>query len=306
MATLLTFLKVFLGFVASVSQKGIFIHLSAIIPKSLSCMQKFTHKNKEGIIEFTGRDCLVIPKGSCYNRCRQPVFPCLQRTIIQMFILIDNYDSFTWNLWHFLSDLGADVEIRRNDACSADDILAAKPQGIIVSPGPGAPAQAGITVDLIKKSTNVVPLLGVCLGHQSLAVAFGGTIKRVDPPVHGKLSMVERTHSNAVATDIFADCPQSFPVTRYHSLVVEDDALPADLTVTARTTAGAIMGLSHVSAELHGVQFHPESIASVAGYRILANFLKVCGHSVPNADNLAELERQTLRLDERFPDQMHP
>ena len=224
----------------------------------------------------------------------------------RMFILIDNYDSFTWNLWHFLSDLGAEVEIRRNDSCSADDILAAAPQGIIVSPGPGTPADAGMSIDLVRKAKNVTPLLGVCLGHQALAVAFGGSIKRVDPPVHGKLSFIERSHSNAVSSDIFANCPEGFPVTRYHSLVVEDEGLPSELTVTARTSAGAIMGLSHVDAELHGVQFHPESIASVAGYRILANFLTLCGHDVPGTDGIAALESQTLRLDERFPDQMHP
>ena len=223
-----------------------------------------------------------------------------------MFILIDNYDSFTWNLWHFLSDLGAEVEIRRNDSCSAEDVLAANPQGIILSPGPGKPEDAGICLDLIKKAKGVTPLLGVCLGHQALAVAFGGTIKRVDPPVHGKLSMVECSHSNAVMSDIFTTCPDSFPVTRYHSLVVEDEGLPNELTVTARTSAGAIMGISHVDAELHGVQFHPESIASVAGYRILANFLKVCGHQVPSKEELAQLETQILRLDERFPDQLHP
>lgn len=223
-----------------------------------------------------------------------------------MFILIDNYDSFTWNLWHFLCDLGVEVDIRRNDACTADDILAAAPQGIIISPGPGTPHDAGITIDLIQKAKGVTPLLGVCLGHQALAVAYGGSIKHVDPPVHGKLSMIERTYSNAVRSDIFTDCSDGFPVTRYHSLVVEDDNLPDELTVTARTSAGAIMGLSHVDAELHGVQFHPESIASVGGYRILANFLKICGHDVPGKDALAALESQTLRLDQRFPDQMHP
>jgi len=223
-----------------------------------------------------------------------------------MFILIDNYDSFTWNLWHFLSDLGAEVEIRRNDACSVSDIIACQPQGVIISPGPGIPEDAGITIDLITACHDAaLPLFGVCLGHQALAVAFGAKVKRVDPPVHGKLSRVVRTHSNVVTTDIFALCPENFPVTRYHSLVVDEATLPPELTVTARTEAGAIMGLSHATAELHGVQFHPESIASVAGYRILAKFLQICGQQSVDTDQLAQLETQILRLDERFPGQMH-
>ena len=223
-----------------------------------------------------------------------------------LFILIDNYDSFTWNLWHFLSDLGADVEIIRNDACTAGDIIAKRPHGVIISPGPGTPEDAGMTIELITLCHKAgLPLLGVCLGHQALACAFGGSIKRVDPPVHGKLSRVVRTHSNDVASDLFALCPDTFPVTRYHSLVVDENTLPEGLTVTARTEAGAIMGLSHNRAELHGVQFHPESIASVAGYRILAQFLDSCGHKVINLDKLDQLEAQILRLDERFPGQMH-
>ncbi|MDC1383353.1 aminodeoxychorismate/anthranilate synthase component II [Candidatus Puniceispirillum sp.] len=223
-----------------------------------------------------------------------------------MFILVDNYDSFTWNLWHFLSDLGAKVEIVRNDAVSADEIIAHNPEGIIVSPGPGAPENAGITLELIlaAKKTST-PLLGVCLGHQALAVAFGSAIQRVDPPVHGKLSLVEKTHSNAIKSDILALCPDEFPVTRYHSLVVNEASLSNELTITARTAAGTIMGLSHCEAELHGVQFHPESIASVAGYRILARFLQICGHGITSDQKLDRLEAQILRLDQRFPDQMH-
>ena len=223
-----------------------------------------------------------------------------------MFILIDNYDSFTWNLWHFLSDLGAEVEIIRNDAATPDEVLARKPEGLILSPGPGIPEDAGMSIDLIRAAAGSVPVLGVCLGHQALAVAFGGALKRVDPPVHGKLSRIKRSYANAVATDIFADCPQDFPVTRYHSLVIDEDRLPPELTVTARTEAGAIMGISHAEHQLHGAQFHPESIASVAGYRILANFLKLCGQQVPSGDDLKDLESQVLRLDERFPGQMHP
>ena len=223
-----------------------------------------------------------------------------------MFVLIDNYDSFSWNLWHFLSDLGADLEIIRNDACAATDIIAKHPQGVIISPGPGIPEAAGMTIELISLCHHAgLPLLGVCLGHQALACAFGGKIERVDPPVHGKLSRIVRTHSDNVASDIFALCPEKFPVTRYHSLLVDETNLPDDLTVTARTEAGAIMGISHKSAEMHGVQFHPESIASVAGYRILAQFLDICGHRTVSIDKLGKLEAQILRLDERFPGQMH-
>ena len=224
-----------------------------------------------------------------------------------MFILIDNYDSFTWNLWHFVADLGADVEIVRNNAASATDIIARNPEGIIVSPGPGTPENAGIAMELILAAKKAgTPLLGVCLGHQALAAAFGATIKRIDPPVHGKLSLVKKTHNNAVKSDILALCPDEFPVTRYHSLVVDEASLPDELKVTARTAAGVVMGLSHVGAELHGVQFHPESIASVAGYRILARFLQICGHGITSGEALDVLEAQILRLDQRFPDQMHP
>ena len=237
-----------------------------------------------------------------YARCRHGVPP--ERSI--MFILIDNYDSFTWNLWHFLSDLGAEVEIIRNDACTEADIIAKQPQGVIISPGPGKPEDAGITIELISMCHDAgVPLLGVCLGHQALACAFGGSVKRLDPPVHGKLSRVVLTHNNDVASDIFRLCPEKFPVTRYHSLVVDESNLPECLTVTARTEAGAIMAISHKNAEIHGVQFHPESIASVAGYRILAQFLDICDHQTVSSDKLGQLETQILRLDERFPGQMH-
>ena len=223
-----------------------------------------------------------------------------------LFILIDNYDSFTWNLWHFLSDLGAEVEIERNDAVTTNTVIARNPKGIIISPGPGKPENAGITMDLILASKSAgIPLLGVCLGHQALAAAFGGIIKRINPPVHGKLSLVTKTHNNAIKSDILALCPDEFPVTRYHSLVVDEASLSNELTITARTSAGAIMGLSHIDAELHGVQFHPESIASVAGYRLLASFLQICNHGSTSEDKLRALEAQTIRLDKRFPDQMH-
>ena len=163
-----------------------------------------------------------------------------------------------------------------------------------------------MTMDLILAAKDAnTPLLGVCLGHQALAAAFGANIKRIAPPVHGKLSLITKTHNDAVKSDIFALCPDEFPVTRYHSLIVDELNLSEELTVTARTAAGAIMGLSHIDAELHGVQFHPESIASVAGYRILASFLQICGHEITSEDTLKSLETQILRLDQRFPGQMH-
>ena len=225
---------------------------------------------------------------------------------MDLFILIDNYDSFTWNLWHFLSDLGAEVEVVRNDAMSADAVIASAPQGIIISPGPGTPQNAGITIDLVHAAKGAgIPLLGVCLGHQALAAAFGAKITRIDPPVHGKLSMVVKSHPNSVASDLFALCPDEFPVTRYHSLTVDEASLSDELAVTARTVAGAIMALSHKTAQLHGVQFHPESIASVAGYRILAKFLEICGHPVTSGAALELLEAQVIRLDKKFPGQMH-
>ena len=174
-----------------------------------------------------------------------------------MFILFDNYESFNWNLWHFLSDLGAEVDVVRNDAARVDEIMSRAPQGLILSPGPGMPQTAGISIDLIRVAAGKIPVLGVCLGYQALAVAFGGSLLRVDPPVHGKLSKIVRTNTNAIRTDLFADCPHDFPVTRYHSLIVDEDTLPDCLTVTARTEARAMMALSHMTCDLYGVQFHP-------------------------------------------------
>ena len=198
------------------------------------------------------------------------------------------------------------MRIIRNDACVAADIIAKKPQGVIISPGPGSPEHAGMNIELVSLCYDTgLPVLGVCLGHQAVACAFGGSVRRISPPVHGKISNVVRTQSNDVTSDIFAFCPDKFPVTRYHSLVVDERNLPDDLTVTARTEAGAIMGLSHGHAEIHGVQFHPESIASVAGYRILAQFLVICGQQIVSGEKLGQLESQILRLDQRFPGQMH-
>lgn len=221
-----------------------------------------------------------------------------------MIILIDNYDSFTWNLWHFLSDLGADVKTIRNDAFSVSEILEMKPSGIVISPGPGRPAQAGICEDLIIKAAPTIPILGVCLGHQAIATAFGGSLRLLSPPVHGKLSYIK--HQNI---GMFEGLEQSFPVTRYHSLIVNREDLPDELEIIAQTSAGqfegVIMGLQHKSYPCMGVQFHPESIASVGGYRILAHFLRKTGKNNITDSLIHNLEQQTLRLDIRFPEQIH-
>ncbi len=189
-----------------------------------------------------------------------------------MFLLIDNYDSFTFNLWHFLGELGAEAEVRRNDKVSVEEALALRPRGIVVSPGPCDPDRAGICLDLIRRAPDDMPILGVCLGHQCIGQAFGGRVVRAEEPMHGKLSQV--FHNGA---GVFAGAPDGFSATRYHSLAVERETLPAELSVTAETADGLVMGLEHVARPVHGVQFHPESIASEHGYRVLANFLALAG-----------------------------
>jgi anthranilate synthase component 2 len=184
-----------------------------------------------------------------------------------MFLLIDNYDSFVYNLWHFLGELGAEVLVKRNDALSVDEALALRPQGIVISPGPSDPDHAGICLDLVRRAGQV-PLLGVCLGHQALGQAVGGKVVRAPEPMHGKLSSIHHD-----GTGVFAGLPNPFRATRYHSLIVERSSLPNALRVTAWTVDGLIMGVAHRERPLHGVQFHPESIASVAGHSLLKNFL---------------------------------
>ncbi|MBU8547022.1 MULTISPECIES: anthranilate synthase component II [Roseomonadaceae] len=184
-----------------------------------------------------------------------------------MILLIDNYDSFTFNLYHFLGDLGAVVEVRRNDSLSVEGALALQPEAIVLSPGPCTPNEAGICLDLIAAAAERrLPLMGVCLGHQAIGQAFGARVVRAPEPVHGKVWDV--THGG---TDIFAGVPSPFRATRYHSLVVED--LPETLIPTARTSDGLVMGLAHRDLPIWGVQFHPESIASDHGHDILRNFL---------------------------------
>lgn len=189
-----------------------------------------------------------------------------------MLLLIDNYDSFTYNLVHFLGELGATSDVVRNDKITVSEALARKPKAIVLSPGPCTPNEAGICLDLIKAAAGRVPILGVCLGHQSIGQAYGGDVVRADLPMHGKLSTI--THSDL---GVFEGLPKSFAITRYHSLVVDAATLPDCLTVTARTSDGIIMGLQHKSHPVHGVQFHPESIASECGHALLENFLRLAG-----------------------------
>ncbi len=192
-----------------------------------------------------------------------------------MFLLIDNYDSFTYNLYHFLGELGAEVEVRRNDQVTADQALQMQPQGIVISPGPCDPDRAGICLELIGKAAGKLPVLGVCLGHQAIGQAFGGKVVRAPTPMHGKVSDI--THQGR---GVFADLPSPMRSTRYHSLTLERESFPEALEITAETDDGVIMGLQHRELPLHGVQFHPESIASEHGHDLLKNFLTLAGQNV--------------------------
>lgn len=187
-----------------------------------------------------------------------------------MFLLIDNYDSFTYNLLHYMGELGAEVEVRRNDTLSADAALALAPQGIVISPGPCDPDRAGICLELVRKAAGRVPVLGVCLGHQCIGQVFGGRIVRAPAPMHGKLSRIEHD-----GTGLFEGLPSPFAATRYHSLTVDPASLPNVLRVTARSEDGVIQGIAHGSLPIHGVQFHPESIATEHGHGLLRNFLTI-------------------------------
>lgn len=188
-----------------------------------------------------------------------------------MLVLIDNYDSFTYNLVHFLGELGAHCEVFRNDKISVAEVLKLAPKGIVLSPGPCTPNEAGICLELIARAGPSIPILGVCLGHQAIGQAYGGKVVRAPQPMHGKLSTI-----NHVGTGVFKSLPETFEVTRYHSLIVERHSLPDDLLATAEA-GGLIMGLQHKVHPVHGVQFHPESIASEHGHALLANFLDLAG-----------------------------
>lgn len=187
-----------------------------------------------------------------------------------MIVLIDNYDSFTFNLVHYLGELGAAVAVHRNDMIAVGAVIAADPDAIVLSPGPCTPNQAGICLDLIVAAAPTIPILGVCLGHQAIGQAFGGEIVRAPLPVHGKLSDVRHEGQG-----VFRGINGPFKATRYHSLVVGRASLPDELTVTAETDDALVMGLAHSKLPVHGVQFHPESIASEHGHRILQNFLDI-------------------------------
>ncbi|MEL6297414.1 MAG: aminodeoxychorismate/anthranilate synthase component II [Pseudomonadota bacterium] len=189
-----------------------------------------------------------------------------------MILLIDNYDSFTYNLVHFLGDLGAACEVVRNDKISVEAAMATAPDAIVLSPGPCTPNEAGICVDLVTAAAGKIPLLGVCLGHQAIAQAYGAEIVRAPKPMHGKLSHVRNRGES-----LFAELPQRIEVTRYHSLTVAPESLPPSLKVTADTSDGVIMGLMHETDNVHGVQFHPESIKTEFGHQMLANFLTAAG-----------------------------
>jgi anthranilate synthase component II len=189
-----------------------------------------------------------------------------------MLVLIDNYDSFTYNLVHFLGELGAACDVFRNDKIAVADVIARKPKGIVLSPGPCTPNEAGICLDLIAKAGARIPILGVCLGHQAIGQVYGGKVVRAPTPMHGKLSKIAHKGKG-----VFKGLPKKFEVTRYHSLIVDRPGLPDCLAVTAETTDGLIMGLQHKTHPVYGVQFHPESIASENGHALLANFLEIAG-----------------------------
>lgn len=194
-----------------------------------------------------------------------------------MILVIDNYDSFTYNLVHYLQELGAEVEVVRNDAMGVPEILARGPQALLLSPGPCTPNEAGVCLDLIAAAAQQrLPVLGVCLGHQSIGQAFGGDVVRAPQVMHGKISAI--THDG---TGVFAGLPSPFEATRYHSLIVARESLPDCLVANAFTQDGLIMGLHHRTLPIHGVQFHPESIATQHGHQMLGNFLKLAGISSP-------------------------
>jgi anthranilate synthase component 2 len=187
-----------------------------------------------------------------------------------MFLLIDNYDSFTYNLVHYFGELGAEMVVRRNDVLSADEAMALNPQGIILSPGPCDPDQAGICLELIEKASGKLPIFGVCLGHQAIGQAFGAKVVRAPEPMHGKISPIQHEGKG-----VFANIPSPLAVTRYHSLTIDPASMPDCLEVTSQTDDGVIMGIQHKELPIHGVQFHPESIASEHGHQLLKNFLEI-------------------------------
>jgi anthranilate synthase component 2 len=191
-------------------------------------------------------------------------------------LLIDNYDSFTYNLFHYLGQLGADVVVKRNDELTAAQAIAMKPEAVVLSPGPCTPNEAGICLSLIKEADGRLPILGVCLGHQAIGQVYGGKIVRAPEPMHGKVSRIHHTGKS-----VFRGLNNDFLATRYHSLTIAPESMPADLEVTATSEDGVIQGVMHKTHPVHGVQFHPESIASENGHALLQNFLRLARHPVP-------------------------
>lgn len=191
--------------------------------------------------------------------------------VIDMLLMIDNYDSFTYNLVQYFGDLGQSCEVVRNDQKTVDELLGMKPKGIIISPGPSDPDHSHTSLEIVAKAEeHGIPLIGVCLGHQCIGQAFGGKIIRAPVPMHGKIS--EITHNN---TSVFEGLPSPYPVTRYHSLIIEKETIPDCLNITSETEDGIIMGVAHKTAPIHGIQFHPESIATKHGHQLLENFVRI-------------------------------
>jgi anthranilate synthase component 2 len=187
-----------------------------------------------------------------------------------LLLLIDNYDSFAYNLFHYLGQLGADVTVKRNDEISVSEALALRPEAIVLSPGPCTPNEAGICLELVEKAGTKLPILGVCLGHQAIGQVYGGNIVRAPQPMHGKVSRIRHT-----GRGVFHGLNNDFLATRYHSLTIAPESMPAELEITATADDGVIMGVMHKSHPVHGVQFHPESIASENGHALLQNFLRL-------------------------------
>jgi para-aminobenzoate synthetase component 2 len=199
-------------------------------------------------------------------------------------LVIDNYDSFVYNLVQYLAQLGAEVEVRRNDAITVDELDALAVDGVLISPGPGTPHDAGVSMAMVTASAErALPLFGVCLGHQAIGAVFGADIVRAPELLHGKTSEVEHD-----GTGVLAGLPSPFTATRYHSLTIEESMLPAEIVVTARTASGVVMAIRHRTLPIDGVQFHPESVLTHGGHQMLATWLRSCGASV-DADRVAEL-----------------
>lgn len=205
-------------------------------------------------------------------------------------LVVDNYDSFVFNLVQYLEQLGATCLVRRNDAVTTDEIADLDVDGVLLSPGPGTPADAGVTEDVVRWGAGKLPILGVCLGHQAIAEVYGGTVDRAEELLHGRTSAVHHAQDG-----VLAGLPDPFTATRYHSLAVVDGTVPDELEVTARTAGGVIMGLRHREHSVQGVQFHPESVLTQGGHRMLANWLVECGDATA-VDRVAPLEADVERL----------